>query len=272
MTGRGDRRPLAVLAGALLILGLVAPLVPLAVWSLARSWRFPDLVPQVWSLQAWELALAPRSGLAASFGTTLAIAAAATVMAVLAGVPAGWALARARFRGKALVEMILLAPIVVPGLAAAMGLHAVFLWLGLTNGAAGVALVHLTVALPYVILVMAGVFANLDPEAAAQARSLGASAAQAFRHVTLPAVLPGVLVAAPFAFLVSFGQYALTLMIGGGRVITLPVLMFNAAAAGRNDLTGALALVTLLPGALVLLVVARHLTGQPAALRDLGRR
>lgn len=265
-------RRAATLAGALLVLGLVLPLLPLAVWSFARGWRFPDLWPRTWSLQAWELALAPRAGLADSLGVTLAVAAAVTVLALAVGVPAGRALGGPRFRGRALARMILLAPVMVPGIAVALGLQAVMLHLGLANTLAGVVLAHLVPALPYVVTVAAAVFAAQDPDLEAQARSLGASPWQAFRHVTLPAVLPGVMVGALFAFLVSLGQYALTLVIGGGRVITLPLLLFNAAAAGRNDLTGALALICLLPGALAILVTARHLTGRPGALRGTGGR
>jgi putative spermidine/putrescine transport system permease protein len=140
----------------------------------------------------------------------------------------------------------------------------VFIGLGLTNTVTGVVLVHLIPALPYMILVMAGIFANLDPDFERQAQSLGAGRCQAFRHVTLPAILPGLVVGALFTFLVSWSQYILTLTIGGGRVVTLPLLLFNFAATGRNDITGAISLIAILPGALILIVTARYLTGQGA--------
>jgi hypothetical protein len=56
------RRPLLVLSGAMLIVWLILPLVPMLIWSFARGWRFPDLLPQEWSLQAWDYALSDRSG------------------------------------------------------------------------------------------------------------------------------------------------------------------------------------------------------------------
>jgi putative spermidine/putrescine transport system permease protein len=252
-------RRLRALAGGLLAFWLVLPLLPLALWSVARGWRFPDLLPRQWSLQAWRHVLSPQSGVMESLGVSLAVAGLATLLALAAGLPAGRALGGHRFRGRGAVEMLVLAPAIVPGIAVALGLHAVFLRLGLTGTLAGVVLVHLVPALPYVTLVMAGIFANLDPAQAAQARSLGASPWQAFRHVTLPAIAPGVAVAALFAFLVSWSQYALTLMIGSGRVITLPLLLYSTAGAGRNDLAGAIAVVYVLPGVLALLLAARHL-------------
>ena len=73
------------------------------------------------------------------------------------------------------------------------------------------------------------------------------------------------LTAALFVFLVSWSQYLLTLAIGGGRVQTLPLTLFSYASAGRNDMTGAIALIYILPGIVVLALTARRVTGGPAA-------
>lgn len=132
-------------------------------------------------------------------------------------------------------------------------------------------LVHLVPTLPYMVLVMSGIFANYDIAFEEQARSLGANALQTFWHVTLPAILPGVIVGALFAFLVSWGQYILTLLIGGGRVITLPLLLFNFATSGRNDIAGAIGVLYVLPGILVLVLTARFLTGTNAAVGGFGK-
>jgi putative spermidine/putrescine transport system permease protein len=72
--------------------------------------------------------------------------------------------------------------------------------------------------------------------------------------------------AALFSFLVSWSQYLLTLAIGGGRVQTLPLLLYSFAAAGRNDITAAIALLYMLPGLLILAITARFVTGRGAAL------
>jgi putative spermidine/putrescine transport system permease protein len=120
-------------------------------------------------------------------------------------------------------------------------------------------------------LVMAAVFSGFDTDFEAQARSLGATSLQTFRNVTFPAILPGLLTGALFAFLVSWSQYLLTLAIGGGRVQTLPLLLFSQSSAGRNDLTAAIALLYILPGLLILIVTARQVTGRGTALaRGLG--
>ncbi|MBF9034419.1 ABC transporter permease subunit [Rhodobacterales bacterium HKCCE2091] len=256
---------------ALLLVALLLPLVPLATWSVAHGWRFPDLLPRDWSLDAWAYALSPTAGVLRGLGLTAAIAGAATAGSLVIGLPAGRALGLYRFRGRAAVEILVLAPVLTPGIAAVFGLHALFLPLGLTNTVAGVALAHLIPVLPYTILVLSGVFAGYDTRAEYQARSLGASPFQVLRHVTWPAIRPGVIVAALFAFLVSWSQYLLTLVIGGGRVQTLPLQLFAFAGAGRADVTGAIAVVYVLPGILVLVLTSRRLTGRSAALAGFGR-
>jgi putative spermidine/putrescine transport system permease protein len=164
------------------------------------------------------------------------------------------------------VILLLVAPAILPGIAVALGLHGIFLRLGLTGTVWGVILAHLIPVLPYMTLVMAAVFAGFDTDVEDQARSLGARPAQVFLHVTLPAILPGLMTGALFAFLVSWSQYLLTLSIGGGKVQTLPLVLFTFATSGRNDVTGAVSLIYILPGLLALALIARRLTGRNPAL------
>ncbi|MBN8632791.1 MAG: ABC transporter permease subunit [Rhodobacterales bacterium] len=262
---RADWRSLAGLA---LAGWLVLPFLPLLIWSLAHGWRFPDVLPGEWSLKAWAYAISASSGIVESFVLTTLIALATTLLAALIGVPAGRALGLYRFRGKRLVMLLILAPAILPGIALVFGLHGVFLRAGLAGTVTGVVLAHLVPVLPYMTLIMAAVFARFDPAFEDQARTLGATPFQTFRTVTLPAILPGLLSGALFAFLVSWSQYLLTLAIGGGKVQTLPLLMFSFASAGRNDVTSAMALLYILPGLAIVVVTARHVTGNAAAPTD----
>lgn len=211
--------------------------------------------------------MSDTAGVIDSLCLTLFISASVSVLSLLVGVPAGRALGLHRFRGKALVELLILAPMIVPGIAVVLGIHSVFIVLGLHNTVVGVILVHMVPTLPYTILIAASVFENFDSEYEAQARSLGASAFNTLRLVTLPAIMPGIVAAGLFAFLVSWSQYILTLMIGGGKVVTLPLLLFNFASAGRNDIAGAIGLIYIVPGVVILLFNARYLSGQSGASR-----
>jgi len=167
--------------------------------------------------------------------------------------------------------MLFLAPVIVPGLAVALGVQIAFIRYGLADTVAGVVLVQLMPTIPYVTLAMGAAFANFDTAYEDQARVLGAGPLRTFWSVTLPAVRPGLAVAAYFAFLISWSEYILTLLVGGGTVKTLPLLLL--AYIGSSDLNeaAALALVFVVPPVLLIVPMTKYLTGDQRAVVGLGR-
>lgn len=251
--------------------GVLLPIIPLLTWSVSHSWFFPQILPSELSGRAWAYIGSPLSKVLNALANSLLIAGLVTVAAAVLGIPAGRALGQQRFRGKAILEFLILAPIIVPVLAVIMGIHVLFIKLKLVDTLFGVALVHLLPSLPYMIMVMSGVFANYNVDFEQQAFSLGAGKLRAFVHVTLPAILPGFVTGSLFVFLISWSQYILTMLIGGGRVITLPVLLFAFAAAGDNAVTAAVCIVFLAPAVLILLFTSRYLSGESGAMGGFGR-
>ncbi len=246
--------------GLALVAALVAlPFVPLLLWTFAGEWRFPDLLPSEWSLRGISFLLEPGGRVFAATLTSLAIAGATALASVAVGLPAGMALGMCSFRLKGLVIFFILLPILVPPLASTMGIHLTFIRLGLADTALGVFLVHLVPTVPYAAIILTSVFTERTGELEEVARTLGATPWRAFLNVTLPEVVPGVAVAGLFTFLISWGQYVLTLLIGGGNVVTLPMLLFSAASGNDPVITSALALVFALPAILALVVALRYL-------------
>lgn len=235
------------------------PLVLLMLWSFARAWYWPALLPRAWSLRAWAYVFSPTADVSVALVTSLLIALAVTALSVLIALPAARALALHQFRGRSALLFVLLLPVLSPPLAAAMGVHSLFLRTGLADTMAGVMLVHLIPAVPYATLMLTGSFSRLDPDYEAQARTLGASAFSVWRYVTLPIIAPGLATAASFAFLISWSQYLLTLLIGGGQVSTLPLALVAFQRSGDEAITAALSLIFLAPTMLVFMIVARFL-------------
>lgn len=250
------RRGLAVAA---IVAGTLLPLLPLLVWAVAGSWRYPEVLPSRLTARGLRLLVDPQSDVLTGLRTSVVIGLAVTALALLVGVPAGRALGLYRFRGRRLVQFLLLAPAIVPGVAALLGTQVFFLRLGLADTVLGVVLVQLVPTVPYVTLVMSAAFGTYDVGYEAQARLLGAGPWRALTHVTLPALRPALAVAAFFAFLVSWSEYVLTLLIGGGVVKTLPLLLF--AYARGSDLTEAasVALLLVAPPLLLVAMLARDL-------------
>lgn len=256
----------------LLLLGIALPLLPLLLWAVAGEWRYPAVLPTSYSTRAVRLLAAPGADVAEGLVTSTVIAVSVAVLAGGIGLCAGRALGLHSFRGKRLVQFLVLAPVIVPSLAVVLGIHVLFLRYGLTDSLFGVVLVHLIPTTPYVTLVMAGVYANYDVGYEQQARVLGAGPLRVLISVTLPQVLPGLAVAALFAFLISWSEYILTLLVGGGTVKTLPLLLFSSLGTADTARTAALALVIVAPPLLLLVASSRLLSGAAGSgVAGLGR-
>ncbi|PDV96915.1 hypothetical protein A9Q02_19905 [Candidatus Chloroploca asiatica] len=243
----------------MLYLLLLGPVVGLVLYAGSTRWFFPDLLPVTWTFETfWRQLSNARTQQA--IGTSLLLGGVVTLLALVIALPAARTLGLERFPGRSLVLLLLFLPTIVPPLATGMGLNIIFLRLGLAGSLAGVVLVHLIPVLPYTIFALIGVFVRYDEGYEQQARTLGAGPWRILWQVTLPLAGPGMAVAALFAFLVSWSQYVLTLLIGGGRVITLPMLLFAAVAGGNPATIAALALIFAGPPLLAIALAARALT------------
>jgi putative spermidine/putrescine transport system permease protein len=256
----------------LLSIWLVGPFIPMLIWSFSFRWTFPDLLPETWSFRAWEYVGSRSSQVVPAIVDSLLIALPVTLLSAIIAIPAGRALGLHRFPGKRFVEFLILAPNIIPGLTVALGIQIVFIYYGLANTMVGVILVHLVSSMSYAVLVMAGVFANYNPEAEEVSRTLGASRLQTFRYVTLPSIFPGLVVASLFAFLISWDQYIATIIIAGGFVKTLSILVVAAAGGGERAISGALSIVFVAPAIVFLIIASRYLTGEGASLGGFDRR
>lgn len=266
MTGRVLRSA----AISAMVIGVLLPFWPLLVWSVSRTWRYPALWPQELGLRAAAGIADPGSAVLSAVMTSAAIATAVALIAGAIGLAAGRALGMQRFAGRRIVLALLVAPVLVPTLAVSLGIQVVFIRYGLADTAFGVVLAHLIPATPYVTLVMTAAYARFDPVVEQQARTLGATPRQVFVHVTLPALLPALVVAVLLAFVISWNEYVLTLLIGGGTVRTLPLVLFAAIGSSDTALAAGLALVVSAPPLLLVATAARLLTPRPTAARRAG--
>lgn len=237
----------------LVLLWLLLPLVPLTLWAVTTRWSGAAVLPQDWGLRGWDEAL--DAGLPAALLRSLLLGAAVATIATPLGAMAGRALGWKLLHRPALPTLVLLAPVVLPPFAVAMGLDIVVLHLGVPQVVA-VVLVLSVFALPYTTFTLRAAYLGLDPALEEQARVLGASPGQARRRATLPAATTGLVTATGLAFLVGWSDYAVTLLVGGGQIVTAPLLIGSSAAGSGNDaLTAVLALSASVPPLVGLAVV-----------------
>lgn len=234
---RGAGKALRRLLAIALAVWFALPLLPLLLWSFADRWSFPSVLPTAFGLRSLDQAVA--FGALPALGRSLVLSVVVAVAATLIGALAARALTFGAVPGARLVSVLLLAPIALPPFAAVLGVNVVLLRAHVP-AVVGVALVLTVMALPYTAFVMRTAYGAYDRSYEEEARLLGAGRLQVLRRVQLPMIAPALARAAFLAFLVAWSDYIVTLIVGGGEVVTLPLVVASAAAGLGNDAAVAL--------------------------------
>lgn len=175
------------------------------------------------TLEQFEHLLAKTPYLLWTFNTFL-IAALATGLSLLFGVPAGYALAKLRFRGRRLIGLTIFATYLVPGSLLFIPMVQVINSLGLYDTRLALIVTYPTFLLPFCTWLMAGYFRTIPTELEECARIDGASRFGAMWRITMPLAIPGILSAGIFSFTLSWNEFisALTLISDSSKR-TIPV-------------------------------------------------
>jgi multiple sugar transport system permease protein len=193
--------------------------------SQTAAYDYPkQLLPTSVSTETMAFFLNSR-GVIPSILNSLLVALLAIVIALGLGVPAGYSLARFRFRGRDALSIVVLATKMFPIAILSIPLAVTFLRLGLYDNVFGVALVHAAIALPFAILVTSGVFVSVSHELEEAAQTLGCTRWTAFLRVALPLAIPGLAAAAIFTFVISWNEtFAATILTLRQRTLPAQVL------------------------------------------------
>jgi spermidine/putrescine transport system permease protein len=250
---------------ALVIAFLYAPILVLLVFSFNKS-ELPSFPLTGFTLHWYHQFLA-NAELRDALGTSAIVAALSSVGAVLLGTLASIAVARSRFRGKALVTSLLLSPLVIPFVVFGISLLLLFHTLGVPRSILTVVIGHVVISLPYTILVLVPRLEQVDAALEEAAYDLGAGPFGTFRTVTLPLILPAVVSAFLIAFTTSFDEYAVASFVVGTRE-TFPIYLY-AALRFPSELPQVIAVAVVVMTVSLLVVVGAEL-GRRRVERRLG--
>lgn len=189
---------------------------------------------------------------------SLLVAASATLLATGLGVSAAFGLWQGRFPGKNLIMIIIMTPMIVPSVIAAVSMYFSFTKVGLDYTYSGLILAHTAMGAPVVVVTVSSVLARFDGNMLRAAASLGANPLLAFRKVTLPLILPGVMSGAIFAFAISLDDVVAALFLAGPAQRTLPVQMY-LRSTDLFDLVTAAAAAVMFVGAVAMMVMLQLL-------------
>jgi ABC-type glycerol-3-phosphate transport system permease component len=258
------KSPLISLAYVLLVFGFVFPVY----WTVASSFapeaslfEVPSIVPTELTLNHYR-ALFDERQFWLPMRNSLIVSAATTVLAVVAGTLAAYALTRLKFRGRRTLLAGVLAVSMLPQVSLVPPLYLALRATHLIDTYAGLVLPYLSFALPLSIWLLVGYFRQLPPEVEDAALVDGASRLQALRHIILPLAWPGVATAAILTFLYCWNEFifALSFTLGPERQ-TAPVAI--ALFRGRYQVPWgqilAAAVVTTLPVVAVVVAFERRI-------------
>ncbi|MGE0121267.1 MAG: ABC transporter permease [Dongiaceae bacterium] len=260
---RRDKAAVALGAFAgLVLLFLYLPVVVLIVFSFNDN-TVTTLPLRNFTLRWYEQLLANRDMLAA-IGNSFYVASLATGLTLLIGVPAAFALDRARFPGKAAFRRIVVLPLTLPGIITGISMLNLFRMLGFNLSLNTVILGHGTALMAIVLTQVYARLQRFDRRLEEASDDLGARPWQTFLHVTLPNIRSAVIGSALLAFTLSFDEIPVTFFLTG-RDNTLPMYIYSTLRRGITPEINAIGSIIVVASLVLILLSVR-------LLREDGRR
>lgn len=226
-----------------------------ALWAFADRWPWPSLLPETFSTRGIAQVLFSNHGQGlAVMGGSVGIAFATAVLTTVVAACAARAICDFDWRGRNVFNFVLLLPFLIPATVFAMGVQVLFIKVGLARTVPGVVLAHSIIALPYAVVILVDVTRAAGTRLEEAAHALGAGRWSTLVHVTIPSLIPGILSSMSMCYIMSFSQYFLTLLIGGGAVRTFATVLFPYLSGGDRTIASAYGLVFIVSTFVVFLV------------------
>lgn len=209
----------------ILTLFFIVPVIYMIMWAFIESWPYDKVLPEVFTVRAWKSLFLNKDNLMIVL-KSIAMSSAVGLLSIVFTYPAAKAIALYDFKFKGIFRVILFIPILLPVMSLAIGLHLNFLRLSLANKVSGVMIVHVFQCIPYCFIIMEPVISSVGINYENQARLLGANDFTTLVNINIPLYKPALLAAFFMSFIVSFSQYIVNFLIGGGLVNTFSTVIF----------------------------------------------
>lgn len=240
---------------ALLYLFLLSPLIIIVIISFNEA-SYLSFPPEEWSLK-WYGELLQNDAFINGFRISFFLALGTTALTILFGVPAALAISKFDFPGRGFFIAFFTMPLMVPAIVLGLGLLLVFSRYNLVATYPGLLAAHLVITVPYVIRTVATAVMTLPDAYEEAALSLGATPWVAFRRITWPLIMPGIIAGSAIAFIISFDEVVLTLFLVGPNMTTLPVEIFRYVQFSTDPTVAALSVVLVGISLLIVVVIER---------------
>jgi multiple sugar transport system permease protein len=201
------------------IWAVITSLLPLS----SLTSRPPDLNPLNMTLENYRLVLDSSRGLFSGLINSFIVATFTSIVGLVIGSMAAYALARLRMPGSNLILMMILATQMFPGIVIAIPLFLVMSRLSLVDTHFALIVVYLSFTLPIVIWILKGFFESVPMELERAAAVDGATPLQTFRHIVLPISLPPLFATGVFVFIEAWNEFFFAIILTRIHVKTAPI-------------------------------------------------
>jgi putative spermidine/putrescine transport system permease protein len=229
---------------------VITPLIAV-IWVSVFSNKIISFPPQGygfdWYANAWRLDNF-REGFLLSFKVSLL----ATCIGMLVGVPAALAMVRGNFPGKAVIGMVLMSPMMIPGVVAGSALYVYFIQFEMLSNVQvaatlpGLVAAHSVLTIPWIVRLVTASLVMNGSHVEEAALNLGATPWTVIRRVTLPLARPGLVAGGLFSFIVSFTDLEKSIFLIGPGSTTLPIAIVNYLEWNLDPTVSAVATVQIL--------------------------
>jgi putative spermidine/putrescine transport system permease protein len=248
-------------AAAVAFLYILLPLVSVTWLSFYRQ-EIPSYPPEGYTLH-WFRAITGNDRFINGLLLSLELGVIATALGLLVSVPAALCIANYRFRGREVLNSLLLSPLMVPGVVLGTAIYIFHVETEIATGLpilgslGGLVWGHVLITIPWIVRLVTASLAGFDRTLEEAAQSLGATPLRTFWRITLPSILPGIVAGAMFAFVSSFGNLEMSLFLVGPGRTTLPIAILQYLQWKIDPTIAAISVVQILLVAIALLITDR---------------
>jgi len=229
-------------------ISLFATICVFIVQSISKRWFWPQLWPNNFE---FEETLSNFGDAIPLLWTTFIVAALVSLIGIILSAPLAWLIYNIGQKYRIVLILLVLFPALIPPVVSGIGYSIWFIKIDFDGNTAAVVAAHLLISLPYMLGIALSILFRQDRELFEASAGLGWSGDQIFFRIALPLMRAGLYLAAFVGFTISWGQYLLTVLVGNGQVVTLPMVVVSLATSADQTRFAALVLITMLVPALV---------------------
>lgn len=244
---------LAKLVVYLFIICTLFPVLFILCYSICKNWMYPSILPAEFTLEYYYFVL--KEELFTSIFTSILLGTLTGFISIVISLPVARLLAYYNFKFKSLISLLVLLPLIVPSFTIVSLTHFNLIKYNLDGTIIGVALIHSVFAIPYVTKILYDHFIIIGKNQEINSKVLGASNIQTLVYVIIPQLKSAIFIAFMLAFTISLSQYITTLIIGGGKVVTLSTLLVPYVQSGNYQLASIYSIVIIVISLLCFTVI-----------------